>query len=97
MFVTIRKYTGCTDVKEVNRIAHAELLPVLRKVPGFRSYVTVDSGNHTLVSIGIFDSKPSAEAANQRAREIVQKNPAYMKLLPNPPELTVGEVLGEAK
>jgi hypothetical protein len=95
MFTTIRKYTGCTDVKEVNRLAQAEVLPVLRKVPGFRSYVVIDSGNHTIVSISTFDSKASVEIANQRAREVVQKSIA--KFLPNPPEITMGEVLAEAK
>ena len=45
MYVTIRKYPGCKNVKEVDRIAMAELLPVLKQVDGFRSYVIVDSGN----------------------------------------------------
>jgi hypothetical protein len=94
MFVRIRKYTGCTDAKEVNRLAQAEVLPVLRKVPGFRSYVVI-AGNHTMVSISTFDSKASVETANQRAREVVQKSIA--KFLPNPPEITMGELLAEAK
>ena len=93
MFITIRKYSGCGDAKEISRIANAELLPVLRKVPGFRSYITVDTGNQTVVSIGTFDSKASADAANASARGVVQKSMA--KLLPNPPDITVGEVLSE--
>ena len=47
MYVTIRKYTGCGDVGEIDRISQAELLPLLRKVKGFRSYVTIDTGGHT--------------------------------------------------
>ena len=93
MYITIRKYSGCGDAKEISRIANAELLPVLRKVPGFRSYITVDTGDHTVVSIGTFDSKASADAANATARGVVQKSMA--KLLPNPPDITVGEVLSE--
>lgn len=95
MYVTIRKYPGCKDAKEVNRVAMAELLPVLRKVAGFRSYVIVDTGNGSVASIGMFDSQAAAEAANQRAREVVGRT-SSSGLLPNPPEITVGEVLGDA-
>lgn len=68
MYVTIRKYAGCGDLKEVNRVALAELLPVLRTIPGFRSYVIVDTGNGTGASIGMFDNEAAAENANQQAR-----------------------------
>jgi hypothetical protein len=96
MYVTIRKYQGCRDAKEVNRVALAELLPVLRKIAGFRSYEIVDTGNGTVASIGIFASKEAAENANQQARAVVQRT-ALKDLLPNAPEITVGEVLGQAK
>jgi len=96
MYVTIRKYPGCKDTKEVNRVALAELLPVLRTLAGFHSYVIVDTGNDTVASIGMFDNKQSAENANQQARAVVQRT-AMKDLLPNPPEIIVGEVLGEAK
>jgi hypothetical protein len=75
MYVTIRKYSGCGDMKEVNRVALAELLPVLRKIAGFRSYVIVDTGKGTGAFIGMFDNKEAAENANQQARG------AYRELL----------------
>jgi len=96
MYMTIRKYQGCLDAKEVNRVATAELLPVLRKIAGFRSYQIVDSGNGTATSISVFDSAAAAENANQQARAVVQAS-AMKALLPNPPEITMGEVLSEAK
>ncbi len=96
MYMTIRKYRGCKDVKEVNRVALAELLPVLRTIAGFRSYEIVDTGNGTVASIGVFDNKEAAENANQQARAVVQRT-ALKDLLPNAPEITVGEVLGHAK
>lgn len=96
MYLTMRKYPGCKDVKEVNRVAMAELLPVLREVPGFRSYTIVDTGNGSIASIGVFDSQAAAETANTRAREVVQRT-SMNSLLPNPPEITVGEVLGDAR
>jgi hypothetical protein len=65
MYVTTRKYPVCKDVKETNRIAQAEVVPVMRTVAGFRSYVTVDTGNGTVATISMFDSKAAAENANQ--------------------------------
>jgi hypothetical protein len=96
MYMTIRKYQGCKDAKEINRVALAELLPVLRTIAGFRSYEIVDTGKETVASIGIFDSKEAAENANRQARAVVQRT-ALKDLLPNAPEITVGEVLGKAK
>ena len=96
MHITIRKYAGCGDMKEVNRIAMAELAPVLRKVAGFHSYVVVDMGNGVGASIGIFANKAAAEAGNQRAREVVGKTKLH-ELLPNPPEIIMGEVLSETR
>ena len=95
MYVTIRKYAGCGDMREINRVAMAELLPVLRTIAGFRSYVIVDTGNGTGASIGMFDNKTAAENANQQARVVVMRT-ALKDLLPSPPETIVGEVLGEA-
>lgn len=96
MHITIRKYPGCKNVKEVNRIATAELLPVLRKVPGFRSYTIVDTGKASIASISVFDSAASAELGNIRAREFVART-GMAALLPNPPEITMGEILSDAR
>jgi hypothetical protein len=96
MHVTIRKYPDCRNAKEVNRIAVAELLPVLRAVPGFRSYTIVDTGPGSILSIGVFDSEESAEAANARAREVVART-GMASLLPSPPEITIGELMSDAR
>ena len=96
MHVTIRKYAGCKNVAEANRIAMAELLPVLRKVAGFGSYIIIDSGNGTITSIGSFATEEATENANQQARAVVQKS-GMRDLLPNPPEIITGEIIGDAK
>lgn len=95
MFVTIRKYTGCGDQSEIARLTTTQLLPVLRQVPGFQSFVGVDLGDHSILSIGVFDSREAAELANERARAVVGKSLA--PLLPNPPEVMVGQVFAEAR
>lgn len=91
MFVTIRKYNGCTDVQALNEIIKLELIPLLQKTKGFQSYAAVDCGHHAVLSIGMFDTKEAAESANAVAQQTVQKLMA--KLLPHPPEITIGHVL----
>lgn len=96
MHMTLRKYPGCKNVKEANRIAMAELLPVLRTVPGFRSYTIIDTGSGSIASIGVFDTAAAAETANARAREVVART-GMAALLPNPPDITIGEILSDAR
>lgn len=91
MFVTIRKYNGCTDVMELMRVVKHDLIPALEKIKGYHSYTAVECGDHSVVSISMFETQEAAEASNVRAREAVKARMG--KLLPNPPEVTVGHVL----
>lgn len=91
MFVTIRKYHGCTDVAELNRVVKKSLIPELQKLKGFKSYMAVDCGNHSVMSVGVFETRQDAEHANTKAKHLVKEE--MSKLLPNAPEVTMGEVL----
>ena len=95
MFVSIRKYAGCKDVQELNRRVVAVLVPVLRASPGYQSYAVVDLGNNAVASISMFDTREQAESATLQARELVQKH--LSDLVPNAPEVTIGEVLSESR
>ena len=88
MFISIRKYDGVGDVAEINRIAQAELFPLFSKQTGFVSYSIVDLGNGSAASISVFNTR----ATNASIPEIVQR--LFKNLLPNPPTISVGEVLG---
>jgi hypothetical protein len=92
MFICIRKYDGVGDVAEINRIAQAELFPLFSKQAGFVSYSIVNLGNGSAASVSVFDTRPQVDAANASIPEIVQR--LFKNLLPNPPTITVGEVLG---
>lgn len=93
MFVAIRKYAGCRDVREVNKRVVENLIPTLRGFPGFQSYSIVDLGGGAAASISVFDTREHAESATDRVRGIVQQHLA--DLIPNPPEVTIGELLSE--
>lgn len=96
MFASIRKYSNCTDAREVNRIASEQIGSAFKDLPGFVSYTIIDSGNNTVLSISVFEDRQQIERANERAREIVQSTD-LSKLITNPPEITVGEVLSHSR
>ena len=70
------------------------MVPILAKLPGFRAYYCFVGEDGRPVSISIVDSRAAAVAANERAREWVAANMA--DLIPDPPEVAMGEMLVDA-
>jgi hypothetical protein len=56
-----------------------------------RYYYCVDAGDDVIVSTGVFEHKDAEEQSNFRAGEFVAKHLA--PLMPNPPQVTAGEVV----
>src|SRR5215204_5908581 len=94
MYVIIRRYSGKGGL--MDRLApqvRDGLVPLLRQVPGFRSYCALASEDGHLVSVSAFDDRSNADAANDKVREWVA---ATMRdALPDPPEVLAGEVRRE--
>jgi hypothetical protein len=91
MYVIIRKYSGKGGL--MDRLApqvRDGLVPLLRQAPGFRSYCALASEDGHLVSVSVFDDRPTADAANAKVREWVAAN--LRDALPDPPEVLAGEV-----
>ncbi len=93
MYVSIRKYEGCGDTREIDARAQRELLPALRQQPGFISYSIVDFGGGSVASISVFATMAQIEAANESVRELVQRT--FKDLLPNTPAIMIGELISE--
>lgn len=91
MFIAIRIYRGTTRPDEIDRLIVGSLVPVMRRMPGFRNYTTADLGGGTVCSLSLFDSRAEADAATAEARGIV--NTTLTELVPNPPEVRVGVVM----
>ncbi len=90
MFVAIRKYINCNDVKATKRFAEAKLLPELRQLSGFISYAVIYTDNHSIFSITVFKERKGAERAAELARSHIC---IYCQaLLPNSPTCTITEV-----
>ena len=94
MFVVIRKYAAGARAGEVARRVGEGLVPILTKLPGFRAYYCFVAEDGRPVSVSIVESRDAAVVANERAREWVAANMA--DLIPDPPEVTMGEMLVDA-
>jgi hypothetical protein len=90
MYAAVRRYEGVTDPKEVARHVEEEFLPMISEMPGFVAYYWVDAGEGVMVSTSVFEHKDAEEQSNWRAGDFVANNLA--SLLPNPPQITAGEV-----
>ncbi|MGH3389831.1 MAG: hypothetical protein ACRDOO_13260 [Actinomadura sp.] len=91
MYATVRRYEGVTDPAEAGRRVNEGFVPLIRQVPGFMAYYWVDAGDGVMVATSVFDDQGGAEESTKRAADFVREN--LESLLPNPPEVTAGEVV----
>jgi hypothetical protein len=94
VFVVIRKYAAGAGADEVARRVGEGLVPVLRDLPGFRAYYAFVGEDQRPVSVSIVATRADAVLANRRVRDWVTANMA--DLIPEPPEITMGEMLVDA-
>ena len=90
MYVAVRRYEGMTDPQRVAEVAQESFVPMISEMPGFVAYYLVDAGDGVSVSTSVFEHKEAEEQSNFRAGQFVAENLA--PLLPNPPQVTAGEV-----
>jgi hypothetical protein len=74
----------------VARLVNEGFIPIISEMPGFVTYYWVDAGDGVIVSTSVFEHKDAEEESTFRAGEFVQEHLA--PLLPNPPQVTAGEV-----
>ncbi|MFH0516087.1 hypothetical protein ACHBTE_02780 [Streptomyces sp. M41] len=94
MYAVVRRYEGVTDPGEAGRRVNEEFVPLLRQVQGFVAYYWADAGGGVMVSTGVFQDRAGAEESTDRARDFVRDRLAA--LLPNPPQVTAGEVVAHS-
>ncbi|MBB4717638.1 hypothetical protein [Streptomyces luteogriseus] len=91
MYAVIRRYEGVTEPAEAGRLVNEEFLPLVRQVQGFVAYYWVDAGGGVMVSTSVFQDRSGAEESTDRAKDFVRDRLAA--LLPQPPQVTAGEVV----
>ena len=91
MYATVRRYAGATDPSETGRRVNEGFVPIISTIPGFVALYLVDAGGGVMISTSVFQDQSGAEESNRRAADYVRQNLAL--LLPNPPQITAGEVV----
>jgi hypothetical protein len=91
MYATIRRYEGVTNPSEAVRRVNEGFVPLISQIPGFVAYYWVDARGGVMISASVFQDQAGAEESNRRAADWVQQNLA--SLLPNPPQITAGEIV----
>ena len=91
MYVAVRRYEGVSDSQKVAQLAQEGFIPIISEMPGFVAYYFVDAGDGVMVSSSVFEHKDAEEESNFRAGEFVAEHLA--PLMPNPPQVTTGEVV----
>ena len=91
MYAVVRRYDGVTDPVEAVRRVQEGFVPLLREVPGFVAYYVLDAGGGVIVSTSVFDDQAGSEESTKRAADCVRGNLAA--LIPNPPQVTAGQVV----
>src|SRR3712207_250018 len=90
MYAVVRRYEGVRDPQKVAQLVDEGFVPIISEMPGFVAYYWVDAGDGVIVSTSVFEHKDAEEQSTFRAGEFVQEHLA--PLLPNPPQVTAGEV-----
>jgi len=91
MYATVRRYEGVTDAAEAGRLVREGFVPLISEMEGFIDYYWVDAGNGVMVSTSVFETRAEEEASTERAASFVHEH--MTELLPNPPQVTAGEVV----
>jgi hypothetical protein len=91
MYLSVRRYEGALDSAEVTRRVRDGFLPIISEIEGFVAYYLIDAGGGVIVSTSVFRDQAGAELSNATAADWVRENLA--PLLPNPPQITAGNVV----
>ena len=91
MYATVRRCDGVTDVREATRRVNEGFIQIVSDIPGFAAYYWIDGGGGVMISMSVFQDRASAEESNAKASDYVREKMA--SVLPNPPQITAGEVV----
>jgi hypothetical protein len=91
MYVAVRRFEGVTDSQKVAQEAKEGFVPIISDLPGFVAHYTLDAGDGVMVGISVFEHKDAEEESTFLAGEFVAEH--LEPLMPNPPQVTAGEVV----
>ena len=92
MYATVRRYEGVTNPGEAGRRVNEGFVPLISQLPGFVAYYWVDAGGGVMISTSVFQDQASAQESNRKAADWIRQNNMASQM-PNPPQITAGEVV----
>src|SRR5215813_6535040 len=92
MYAMVRRYDGVTNSREAGKRVNESFVPLISQLPGFVAYDWVDAGGGVMISTSVFQDKASALESDRKAEEWVRQN-NMLSVMPNPPQITEGEVV----
>ena len=94
MYATIRRYEGIDQARtdELTKKVGETLIPRLSKVDGFRGYYLIEARDGVMSSVNFFENLEQADESTRIASNWV-RDEKLETVLPNPPEVMVGEVI----
>ena len=97
MHATIRRYEGVDQNRtvELTGKVNETLVPQLSKLPGFKGYYLIESGNGVFSSLGLFESHEQIEASAKLASSWV-RDEKLETAFPNPPKITSGKIVAQS-
>jgi hypothetical protein len=96
MHASIRIYRSLRNFDEVVRRVETGLVPILKDIPGFRSYHAIECAGGIDLSVTLFDDAEGARLSNERAAAWGRENLAEFSD-GRPPEMLAGRVLVSAE
>jgi quinol monooxygenase YgiN len=91
MHVAIRRYqVDAASVDKVMRQVNEGFIPIIKDADGFLAYYALNAGAGEIATVSVFEDQAGAEESIRMAADWVRQNLAA--LLPNPPEISAGEV-----
>ena len=90
MYGTIRRYK-LSRPREFTEKVNASFINVIRKVPGFISYIAIDEGDGWWASVSLFESREGIIESDRAAAEWVEEHAP--DLVSSSPEITEGIVV----
>jgi hypothetical protein len=91
MYASIRKYDGVGNIAEIALAATEQLFPLFERLPGFVSYMLVETDDTSVTSLTIFETREQSEAANTAVRDLVRQ--VLSHIIPNPATVALGNVI----
>lgn len=93
MFATIRIYETSQPKHEIAEFVEERFLPSVSENSDFRGWYIVDAGEDKLVSITLFEQRETVLKANEGSETFRLENAEMNALLPEAPDVIVGEVM----